>query len=164
MDISSISASDFGLANVDAQNGYASIQNDINKTQSFQDALEQAAQKGDDTQLMSACKQFEAYFMNMMFQEMRKTTGRDDDSLIPTSQTEDYFQESLDEQYSQLATDSGGIGLAKFLYQQLSGQYQNAIPTVAASAETTNTNSGAVDDTVSNAAAADGSQTGNAGL
>ena len=115
---------DYGMVNVEAQSNRSAIESDIKKTESFQEVLERAIQEGEKQKIMEACKEFETYFIQMMFKEMRKTIGRDENSLIAKNPAEDYFQEMLDEQYSKTATNTGGIGLATFLYKQLSGDYQ----------------------------------------
>ena len=126
MAVGNITTDDFskyGLSGNYARSEGQNLQADINKTERFQDALERAQQKDDPEELMNACKEFETYFINYMYKEMRRTTFRDGNSLIPQSPAEDYFQEMLDEQYSKTASNQGGIGLAKFLYRQLSGEY-----------------------------------------
>ena len=123
MSINGINPADFGLLSVESMQARDSYEQDVNKKESFQAALERAVADKDKEKLMTACKEFEQYFIQMMYKEMRKTVFRDEKSLIPKNAAEDYFQEMLDEQYSKVSTDQGGIGLAKFLYQQMSGQY-----------------------------------------
>jgi len=113
----------YGLGNNFAAAEGQNLQAEIDKTERFQDALERAQQGECPETLMNACKEFETYFINMLFKEMRKTVERKKNSLVPRSFAEDYFQENLDEQYSKQMTEAGGIGLAKFLYAQLSGQF-----------------------------------------
>lgn len=80
-----------------------------------------AATKGkDDEALKKACKEFETYFIDQMMKEMRKTLSEtEEDSLIPKSKGEDMFTEMKDSEYSKKATEEGGIGLAKLMYEQL---------------------------------------------
>ena len=40
--------------------------------------------KATDDELMDACKQFEAYFLEQMFKEMMKTIPESDETLLPT--------------------------------------------------------------------------------
>ena len=84
-------------------------------------AVEAALNKADkkDEELMNACVEFESYFLNMMFKEMRKTIDYSD-SLIKRNQGEIMFTEMLDEENSKsIARGNNGLGLAQSLYQQM---------------------------------------------
>ena len=97
---------------------------------SFQSALESAQnnlQNLDDYELRHATREFEAFFINMLFRQMRQSTGNEH-SLIPKSNAEQIFQEMLDEEKSRIAADSGGIGLADMMFRQLRQQNVNVIP------------------------------------
>jgi flagellar protein FlgJ len=113
-----------GMINSESITNNALLSKEMNEVESFQDALlkasQEAAASGEGKKLLTACQEFEQYFIDTMFKEMRKTVSRSENSLIPTSPAEDYFQQMLDEEYSKQATNAGGIGLAKFLYAQLS--------------------------------------------
>jgi flagellar protein FlgJ len=98
----------------------------IQKTESFQDALEKAAATQSDKELLNACKEFEGYFIQMMFKEMRKTIDTSA-SFLPKSTTESIFQDMLDEEYSVMAAKNGkGIGLAEMMYKQMKRNF-NAV-------------------------------------
>lgn len=89
------------------------------KIDSFQATLENAAEKQNDNELLTACQEFEAYFIQYMFKEMRKTVDTSN-SLFPKSQTEEVFQDMLDEEYSKsVAKNNNGIGLADMMYKQM---------------------------------------------
>ena len=91
----------------------------IEKTSSFEAALEKAAKMRDDQELLYACEEFEGYFLQMMFREMRKTIDRSG-RLIPVSNAENIFQDMLDEQVSiSLAHNGRGVGLATAMYKQM---------------------------------------------
>ncbi len=90
-----------------------------NKANSFENALNKAVSKQDDRELRKACKDMEAYFIQTMFREMRKTIDTKN-SLIPKSQAENIFQDMLDEEISKSLTETGGIGFADMMYRQLS--------------------------------------------
>ncbi|NLK21807.1 MAG: flagellar biosynthesis protein FlgJ [Epulopiscium sp.] len=94
------------------------IQRQNQKTESFEEALKKASKDKDEVVLKKACKEFEAYFINQMFKEMRSTVQPG--GLIEKSRTEEIFQEMLDEEYSKGASQGTGIGLADMLYKQLS--------------------------------------------
>jgi len=75
--------------------------------------------EGDDRALMNAAKEFETYFIQQMFRAMRNTVDSQN-SLFPRSQTEEIFQDMLDEQTSRAAVEGGrGIGLAQQIFNQM---------------------------------------------
>jgi len=91
----------------------------------FQDILERsmssssAAQEQERVQIREAAEMFEAYFLQMMFREMRRTTFNED-GLFPKSHAERIFTDMLDEEISnQAAASSNGFGLADMIYAQM---------------------------------------------
>lgn len=80
-------------------------------------------QKTDD-ELMDACKEFEAYFLEMMFKEMMKTIPKDEeDSSGYTTNMMDYYQDSMLQELATQSTDSNSLGLAQTLYEQMKRNY-----------------------------------------
>jgi len=74
---------------------------------------------GDDAAMMAAAKEFEAYFIQMMFRAMRDTVNTEN-SLFPRSQTEEIFQDMLDEKTARAAVEQGnGMGLAQQIFRQM---------------------------------------------
>ena len=69
-------------------------------------------------QLRDAAQQFEAMFLNLMWQEMRKTVPKDE--LIGNSNAIDIFQEMHDSEVMKDISKAGGIGIADMMVQQLS--------------------------------------------
>lgn len=98
------------------------------KIDSFADALNEAAEAKDDVKLKEACKEFESYFINYIFKQMQNSVYsiNNGEGLIKRSQGEEIFTEMLNEQYSEKATEQGGIGLANMMYRQLSQDLNNA--------------------------------------
>lgn len=92
-------------------------------------ALESTLSKvGDQTteaELMEACKEFEAYFIEQLYKGMEKTImkAEDDESSGSASQYVDYFGSMQTQEYAKLATEQGGIGLANQLYEQMKRNY-----------------------------------------
>jgi hypothetical protein len=77
--LSNISTDDFsryGLGHNFAATEGQNLQAEINRAARFEEALMRAQEKHDSEALMSACKEFETYFINMTFKEMRKTVHR----------------------------------------------------------------------------------------
>jgi flagellar protein FlgJ len=73
----------------------------------------------EKAKIKEACQAFESYFLQIMFREMRKTTFSSSNDIMPKSFAQEIFQDMLDEEYSKLAAQSGGIGLAEMLYRQM---------------------------------------------
>ncbi len=79
-------------------------------------------QKTED-ELMSACKEFEAYFLEMMFKEMMKTIPKDEESSSYTTNIMDYYQDSMLQELAADSTDTNPLGLAQQLYEQMKRNY-----------------------------------------
>ena len=106
--------------------GLSSIYTDYVKTQSDNYKLEQMKadwrekNKGtDDEQLMDACKQFEAYFVEQMFKEMQKTVPETEYSFKSTGTMVDYYKSNMIQEIASMTTEKGEIGLAQMLYEQM---------------------------------------------
>lgn len=76
-----------------------------------------------DEELMDACKQFEAYFLEQVFKEMEKTIVKADEEDTSTSQLEDYFKEETIKELAEQSTDQNSLGLAQMLYDQMKRNY-----------------------------------------
>ncbi|BDI28301.1 hypothetical protein CCAX7_003520 [Capsulimonas corticalis] len=74
------------------------------------------AQKPAD--LKKACQQFEGYFLNLMFKEMRKSIPKST-VLKDDAGQEQTFQEMMDQKVSDVMSERGDFGLAKMMYVQL---------------------------------------------
>lgn len=72
-----------------------------------------------DDEMMDACKQFEAYFVEQMFKEMMKTIPKNEDASASTSTMLDYFQDEMIQQVAAQATEQNSLGLAQMLYEQM---------------------------------------------
>ncbi len=107
-------------------NGLSSIYTDYMKTQSDDQRLEKMKadwkekNKGtDDEQLMDACKQFEAYFVEQMFKEMWKTVPETEYSFQSTGTMVDQYKDNMIQEMASMTTETGGLGLAQTLYEQM---------------------------------------------
>lgn len=78
--------------------------------------------KATDGELMDACKQFEAYFVEQMFKEMEKTIPRDEESGS-LSNMKDYYKGEMIQKFAAESTEQENLGLAKMLYQQMKRNY-----------------------------------------
>jgi flagellar protein FlgJ len=93
----------------------ASALNTSNNTNKIEQKLSSNLKDSTDEELMDVCKSFEAYFVEQMFKEMKKT--------VPTTGEENqyitYFQDMLYQEYAEDTTENGGIGIAKMLYESM---------------------------------------------
>jgi len=81
--------------------------------------------KATDDELMDACKQFEAYFVEMVFKEMEKTVDcfKAEESSSSQSGLVDYFKDTALQDLAATTTDIQGLGLAQTLYEQMKRNY-----------------------------------------
>lgn len=77
--------------------------------------------KMEDKELMDACKQFEAYFLEQVFKEMQKTVHRNDDSS--QNSLMEYFEDRYVQQIAEDSTETNSLGLAQMLYEQMRRNY-----------------------------------------
>lgn len=84
----------------------------------FQSLLSDAINKKDDEKLKKACQDFEGYFLQQIFDEMRKTIP--DSGLVEKSEGHDIYNDMLYEEYSKNIAEGQGIGISDMLYKQLS--------------------------------------------
>lgn len=97
---------------------YFKLQKADRTTADFEERLKTAAENKEREDLEKAATEFESYFINMCFKELRKSVPTD--GLIPKSNAEQIWQGMLDEEISTLAaTGEGGIGLAKMIINQM---------------------------------------------
>ena len=91
----------------------------------FNDILERAMSNNEDRvslereQIRHAAEMFEAYFLQIMFREMRSTVFNEG-GLFPKSQAERIFTDMLDEEMAnQAAASTNSFGLADMIYAQM---------------------------------------------
>ena len=109
------------------------------KLQSFKDILDsktsdingkvgEASEEGDsgkdsekvkDEELMNACKQFEAYFIEQVFKEMKKSVNLTQSEDPATQQLLSYYEDNLTGEYAKMAADQQENGLAQMLFEQM---------------------------------------------
>ena len=76
-----------------------------------------------DEELMDACKQFEAYFLEQMFKAMMKTIPENEDMSGSTSTLMDYYKDEMVQQLASDSTENNSLGLAQMLYEQMKRNY-----------------------------------------
>lgn len=94
-----------------------SIENNLN-TSNTDSRLETIKNmKNSEEKNKLAAKEFESFFISMMFKEMRKTVT--EGGLIPKTQAEKIFEELLDQKYSEKMAEKGGLGLSELLLEKI---------------------------------------------
>lgn len=102
---------------------------DIYKTQSSQTAsrlegeLDTDYSKASDDELLDACKEFEAYFLEQMFKEMMKTIPESEEGSSYTSSLMDYYKDNMVQEIASSSTEQNSLGLAQMLYEQMKRNY-----------------------------------------
>jgi flagellar protein FlgJ len=71
----------------------------------------------DPERLRGAARELEAYFLNVLITEMRKTIPTT--PLLHGGKAEEIFQGFLDEELSQELARTGQLGLADYIYESL---------------------------------------------
>ncbi|MBQ2804064.1 MAG: rod-binding protein [Lachnospiraceae bacterium] len=105
-----------------------SMYNDIYASASNQNASKLEGQLGKDyasatdEELMDACKQFEAYFLEQMFKEMVKTIPKSKETGSTASML-DYYEEQMIQNIASESTKQSSLGLAQMLYEQMKRNY-----------------------------------------
>lgn len=94
-------------------------------TAALENTLGKVGTQTTEEELMSACKEFEAYFIEQIFKGMEKTIMKaEDDESNTTSQYKEYFGDMQIQAYAKAAAEQGdGIGLASQLYEQMKRNY-----------------------------------------
>ena len=95
-----------------------SIQN--NSTSNIEASGSKDYSDATDEELMDVCKEFEAYFLEQMFKAMRNTVPKEEES---SSSTYGMFEDNLYQEYAKQAAESGQIGIAQTLFEQMKRNY-----------------------------------------
>ncbi len=77
------------------------------------------SEKVKDEELMNACKQFEAYFIEQVFKEMKSSVNLTQSEDPATKQLMSYYEDNLTGEYAKMAADQQENGLAQMLFEQM---------------------------------------------
>lgn len=114
MDFSNISSMYSDVYANAANQSASSLQNKLNGTD---------YSKATDDELLNACKQFEAYFVEQMYKGMWKTIPQNEDTSNSTSTILDYYKDKMIQSVAEQTTEQSGLGLAQMLYEQMKRNY-----------------------------------------
>ncbi len=92
---------------------------------------EKVSAESSDDELLEACKEFESYFIEQVFNAMMETTkvfSDEEDSNSYATKMVDYFKDSAVQELTEQATGQNGLGIAQTLYEQMKRQYAALTP------------------------------------
>ena len=103
---------------------YSDILNANNQsTTRLENKLNTDMTRATDDELMDACKQFEAYFVEQMFKEMMKTVPKSEETTSYGSNLTEYMKDNLLQEIAADSTEGNSLGLAQMLYEQMKRNY-----------------------------------------
>ncbi len=105
------------ISSINMYTSYITDEATANKTQSSLE-LDKDYTNTTDEELMDACKQFEAYFLEQVFKEMVKTIPESEDSGSNGALV-DYFKDNMIQELATQSTETNSLGLAQMLYEQM---------------------------------------------
>lgn len=79
--------------------------------------------RATDDELMAACQQFEAYFVEQMYKGMLKTIPKNEETSNYTSTILDFYKDKMVQSIAEESTKQNGLGLAQMLYEQMRRNY-----------------------------------------
>lgn len=96
----------------------------------LQDKLQDADYaRATDAELMDACRQFEAYFIEQMYKGMMKTIPASESTSNYTSTMMDYYKDQMIQTMAEETTkQNDGLGLAQMLYEQMKRNFGTTLP------------------------------------
>lgn len=74
-------------------------------------------------ELMDACKEFEAYFLEQMYKSMIKTIPQSEGMSSSNMTMMDYYKDQMVQNIAKETTDQNDMGLARMLYEQMCRNY-----------------------------------------
>ncbi len=92
-------------------------------TSKLEGKLESDFTKATDKEMMEACKQFEAYFVEQMYKAMIDTIPENENATAYTSNLMDFYTDEMVQKLATDSTETGGLGLAQTLYEQMKRNY-----------------------------------------
>lgn len=122
MEIGSINSS---FVNAVSDNAKAASNPLLNKAKILADSSDKKVSSDaniadDDKELMDVCKEFEAYFIEQVFKNMKKSMVPQSDSMSGADATlKNFYEDKLMSEYAAGAAKQSDNGLAQMLYEQM---------------------------------------------
>lgn len=111
----------WNTGSISSMTDIASMTANNTKTTQLEQQLKTGYEDASDEELMDACKQFEAYFLEQMFKAMQKTVPNYSTESMSSSSSNlmDYYKEQMIQQVAADTTEQSSLGLAQMLYEQM---------------------------------------------
>lgn len=119
------------ITNISAYSNMLASQLNNAKTDELKNTLSSSSvNEKTDEELMDACKEFEAYFIEQVFKGMEKTVVKAEKSSSSSTDTMvDFYKDELYKKLAKQTTDTNSIGLAQQMYDQMKRNFSvNNIP------------------------------------
>ena len=113
--------------NASAYINYAAEETQNASANQVKSTLQKTDGSSTDEELMSACKQFESYFLEQVFKEMDKSVDalKDQSSTDnPTNNLVSYYKDQTIADVASESTEKQGTGLAQMLYENMKRNYK----------------------------------------
>lgn len=111
------------ISSIGAYTDYLTTNTQNSQTEALKSKLNRDYSSATDDELMEACKQFEAYFVEQVFKGMEKTIPESEYSSSSTSSLVDYFKGNMIQELAAQSTETNSIGLAQTMYEQMKRNY-----------------------------------------
>lgn len=105
---------------------YSQYQNVDATTENLKNTLTGTNNQSSTEELMDACKEFEAYFVEQVLKSMeslKKVPGAEEKEKSSATSYYENFKDTLYQEYASTMTESGDFGIAKTLYEQMKRNY-----------------------------------------
>lgn len=99
-------------------NYYTQYSQSSTKTSELENKLKnQNISEQTDEELMDACKEFEAYFIEQVMQQVKETIPKSEDE--EDNKYLDYFGDMMLQECASIITEDGSLGIAQELYESM---------------------------------------------
>lgn len=101
--------------------GTVNLVNNLNQSSAtqLQDKLQNKKVASSDEDLMSVCREFEAYFTEQVFKAMYKMVPENKEQESSTKQLTGYFKDQMTAEYAKQSSQGDGLGIAQMMYEQM---------------------------------------------
>lgn len=97
----------------------------VQATQKYEDTASKDYTKATEAELMDACKEFEAYFVEQMFKSLQKMVPESEYTSSSNKTMTEYYMDKLSGEYADMSTAQGdGLGIAQMLFEQMKRNYE----------------------------------------
>jgi len=101
--------------------GTTNLVNNLNQNSGtqLQDKLQNKKVASTDEDLMSVCREFEAYFTEQVFKSMYKMVPENEEQDNSSKQLTGYFKDQMISEYAKQSSEGEGLGIAQMMFEQM---------------------------------------------